>query len=168
MKNIAVFFGGQSVEHEISVITGVLTVNSLDKTGYRAVPVYVGTDGVRYTGDYLKDPDNYKAFDGKKVKRVTFIPGDNALYLLKGKKIKRYIEIAAAINCMHGERGEDGSLAGELKTLGIPLASPDILPSSVCMDKTFTKIVMKGIGVKMLPSVTVKSAGEARKIDRSC
>lgn len=164
MKNIAVFFGGQSVEHEISVITGVLTVNSLDKTGYRAVPVYVGTDGVRYTGDYLKDPDNYKAFDGKKVKRVTFIPGDNALYLLKGKKIKRYIEIAAAINCMHGERGEDGSLAGELKTLGIPLASPDILPSSVCMDKTFTKIAMKGIGVKTLPSVTVKSAGEAEKI----
>ena len=31
MKNIAVFFGGQSVEHDISVITGVMAINCIDK-----------------------------------------------------------------------------------------------------------------------------------------
>jgi hypothetical protein len=54
---------------------------------------------------------------------------------------------------MHGERGEDGSLAGVLSMNKIPLASPDILASSVCIDKRFTKIFLKGVGVRCLPSV---------------
>ena len=39
MKNICVFFGGQSVEHDISVLTGVMTVNSVDKQNYTAIPI---------------------------------------------------------------------------------------------------------------------------------
>ena len=53
MKTVAVFFGGQSVEHEISIITGVMTANSLDKNKYKVLPVYVSTDGKWSSGEKL-------------------------------------------------------------------------------------------------------------------
>ncbi len=155
MKNVAVFFGGQSVEHDVSVITGALTTNSIDKREYNAIPVFVDKDGSWYTGEILKDIDEYKNLDYKKLKNVTLKFGENVLYHIKGKKLKPLESIAVAINCMHGERGEDGSLAGALKMCGIALASPELLASSACMDKSFTKILLKGLRIKALPSVTV-------------
>ena len=63
MKNIAVFFGGVSVEHDVSVISGVLTLNAIDKEKYNAVPIYIDYDGVWYTGEILKDISVYKRLD---------------------------------------------------------------------------------------------------------
>ncbi len=164
MKNIAVFFGGQSVEHDVSVITGALTLNSIDKSAYNPIPVYVDKNGEWYTGEILKDVDEYKNLNYKRLKKVIIKSGSKELYEIKGKKIKPLLTLSACINCMHGERGEDGSLAGALALCGLPLASPEILPSSVCMDKCFTKTVMKGLKVKTLPSVTVDGELDEKKI----
>ncbi len=164
MKNIAVFYGGVSVESEVSVITGVLTANTLRKKDFNVIPVYVNGDGEWFTGEYLFDPDNYAEFDKSKVKRVSIIGGSNALFQIKGKKVKELFPISCAINCMHGERGEDGSLAGLLNMCNIPLVSPPLLSSAVSMDKRFTKIVLKGLKVKALPSVTVGSTAELDKL----
>lgn len=165
MKNIAVFFGGSSVEHDISVITGVLTANSLDKEKFNPLPVYVDYDGKWYTGEKLLDLDGYRKLDVSSLTRVTLFNGDNTLYRLKNnKKIKPLSKISVAINCLHGERGEDGSLSGLLCLSEIPLASPSVLPSAISMDKSFTKIVLKGLKVKTLPSVTVSSANDLDKI----
>lgn len=155
MKNIAVFFGGVSVEHDVSIITGALTVNSLDKEQFLAVPVYVDKNGKWYTGERLNDIDEYKNLNVKRLKQVLILPGTNRLCEIKGKKLKELCAISVAINCMHGERGEDGSLAGLLNMCDIPLVSPAILASSVCMDKCFTKTVMKGLKVKTLPYAVV-------------
>ena len=152
MEKIAVFFGGENVEHDISVITGVLTLNALKGGKYNPVPVYVDNSGEWFTGDLLFDLENYKSLDIKKLKRVTLIGGSPVLYLVKkGKGLRPIEKITCAINCMHGERGEDGSLAGLLKLCKVPLASPDMAASAVFMDKRLTKILLKGIGVKTLP-----------------
>ncbi|MBQ7339761.1 MAG: ATP-grasp domain-containing protein [Clostridia bacterium] len=150
MKNITVFFGGRSIEHEISIITGLLTTNSVDKK-YNVLPIFVDKKGEFFTGESLKNPDFYKNLDYKKIKKVALIPGSNCIYYLKGKKIKKGEPISCAINCMHGERGEDGSLSSLLSLCGIACASPDALSSSACMSKSFTKIVLKGLGVPCLP-----------------
>ena len=160
MKNIAVFFGGVSVEHDVSIITGALTLNSIDKEKYNAIPVYVDKDGKWYTGEKLKDVDQFKKLPQKELLQVLLLPGDNKLYQVKGKKIKPLLNISVAINCMHGERGEDGSLSGLLNMCNIPLASPPLLASSVCMDKCFTKTVMSGLKVKTLPFVTITSKSD--------
>lgn len=162
MKSIAVFFGGVSVEHDVSVITGVLTCNSLDKS-INCVPVYVNSYGEWWTGDDLLEPDNYNALDYKKLTRVTLIAGSNRLYAVKGKKLQELCALASAINCMHGERGEDGCLAAILKTCEIANASPDIFSSALAMDKVITKRSVKGI-VKTLPSVVVQSVREAENV----
>ena len=162
MKNVAVFFGGSSVEHDISVITGVLTANSLNKEKYNVIPIYVHNNGLWYTGENLLDLDEYKNLKVDKLERVSVVLGDNKIYrIIRGRKIKVAMEISLAINCMHGERGEDGSLCGVLNMCGIPLCSPPIMASAVSMDKSITKMVMSGLRVKTLPSVTV---GENYKI----
>lgn len=158
MKNIAVFFGGVSCESEVSIITGVLTANTIDKEKFNVVPVYVDGNGEWLSGEYLLDPDNYKNLDYKRVKRVTLVDGENKLFYVCRKKLKLYCEISCAINCMHGERGEDGSLFGTLNMCGIPLASPPLLPSAVSMDKKITKTLLKGLKIPTLPCVTVNSA----------
>lgn len=164
MKNIAVFFGGQSVEHDISVITGVMTVNSLDKQKYIGVPIFVSQDGLWYTGKDLLDLDNYKNLNYKKLDRVSILNGENALYAVKGKRLKKITEIAVAINCLHGERGEDGSLAGLLNMCGIPLASPPQAPSAICIDKSLTKTVLGALKVKTLDGIAVDGTEDLEQI----
>ena len=161
MKSIAVFFGGVSVEHDVSVITGVLTLNTLNKS-LNAVPVYVDRSGEWFTGGILSDPDSFNDLDYKKLTKVTFVAGRNILYAVRGKKLKELCVISSAINCMHGERGEDGSLSGVLKMCGIANASPDIYPSALAMDKVLTKCAVRGI-VKVLPYVVVSGVKQAEE-----
>lgn len=163
MKKIAVFFGGKSLEHDVSVITGVLTLNSLDKEKYDPVPVFADKDGVFYTGEKLFDIGFYKDKDVSKLSRVVFLQGDNRLYVLKKNKIRPLFPLAAAVNCMHGENGEDGTLAGLVKTLFIPFASPSLFCSSACIDKGFTKTVLKGLGAPFIRGEVATSVEEGVK-----
>lgn len=164
MKNIAIFFGGQSVERDVSVITGVLTSNSLDKTKFYPIPIYIDEKGCWYTGSSLFDIENYKSIDLKRLIRVTFKTGENVLYRVKKNKLKPFCNIAVGINCIHGENGEDGSLSGYLKTCFIPFASPDLFASATFMDKEFTKIFLKGLKIKHLPYAVAKSVNDAEKV----
>lgn len=164
MKNLAVFLGGQSVEHEVSLITGVTMLNTIDKTKYNVYPILVDQNGRWYTGENLFDLDNYKALNYKKLKKVAIFGGDNRLYEIKKNKVKELCTLSVALNCMHGQRGEDGALSGLLSMCKIPLASPDTLSSAVSIDKRFTKIAMKGIGVKTLPCVYVKSVNDIKLV----
>lgn len=151
LKKIAVFFGGKSCEHDVSVITGVLTLNSLDKNLFEPVPVFISGDGKWYTGKILNDISVYKTLNLKDLARVTFLAGDGSLYAVKKSGLKKLCEISLAINCLHGVNGEDGTLAGVLKLCGIPSASPDLFASAFSMDKDFTKIVLQGLNVERLP-----------------
>ncbi len=164
MKNIAVFFGGRSVEHDISLITGVMTANSIDREKFSVLPVLIDKDGKWYTGEKLLDLDGYKDLDYKKLKRVTIVNGDNTLYQIKGKKLVPIEKIFSSINCMHGEYGEDGSLVGLLKMSDIPFCSPDLLSSSISIDKYFTKTVMKGLDVLTVDGELVYDSNNLDKV----
>ena len=120
MENILVFYGGTSPERDVSVITGVFTLNSFDKTRFNAIPVYIHSDGVFYSGDVLNNLDFYKKRDLKKCNRVVLLPGNRKLFKLNKNRIKEICEIDCAINCLHGTGGEDGTLAGILKNCHIP------------------------------------------------
>ncbi|MBR6736995.1 MAG: hypothetical protein IKL82_01350 [Clostridia bacterium] len=155
MKDILVFFGGKSCEHDVSIITGVLTLNSLDKTLYNPVPVYITQKGEWLTGNELKNVSFYKQKNFSKLKRVTLISGDNSLYYVLKNKLKKCATIYSAINCLHGLNGEDGTLKGMLKLIGIPTVSPGVFQSAFTIDKQFTKIVLSGLKIKTLPFTTV-------------
>ena len=59
MTAVGVFFGGRSVEHEVSVITALQTMAALPST-YTATPVYIAKSGAWYTGDALRDLERYR------------------------------------------------------------------------------------------------------------
>ena len=155
MKNILVVFGGKSVEREISVLTGVLTANALDKTQYNAVPLYINENDEFFTGESLLNLETYKNKDFvSALSSAVFLPNDNRLYIKKKNKLKPLKNISAVINCSHGALGEDGSLYGFFSYIGLATVSSPIAPSSIAMDKSLTKTFLKGLGVKTVPSFT--------------
>lgn len=155
MRNVLVFFGGKSCEHDISVITGVMTVNLVDSSKFNSYPIFVDKDGKFYTGEILKNIEFYKNIDYKRLKEVTIKAGSDELYLVSGKRLKKLCSIYCAISCMHGVNGEDGSLVGYLQTCDVPCASPDMFCSSFAIDKERTKILLNGLKVKRLPYVKI-------------
>ena len=160
MKNIAVFFGGCSVEHDVSIVTGLQLIENMDKSKYNPVPIYITRDGDWYTGEKLLNTSYYKDFDptDESITRV-YLPANTRtrqLYAFNPKKRRfkkdnRVIRIDAAIPAMHGMNGEDGTLQGLLQLADIPYTSSGVLGSAVGMDKILMKAAFQGIGLSVLP-----------------
>ena len=155
MKNVLVIFGGESCEHDVSVVTGVMTLNGIDKKLYSQIGVYVGKNGKWYTNSKFNDISIFKSVNLQELDEVVLLPSDNCLYKIKKGKLKKLCEIYSAINCCHGGDGEGGGIFAVLKQSRIPCTSADLFASSVAMDKEFTKIALKGIGVKCLSCVRI-------------
>lgn len=153
MKNVLVFFGGKSCEHDVSIITGVMTLNAIDKNRYNAIAIFVDKNGKWYTGESLSDLSFYKNLKYEKLKRCVLLPCDDRLYVLKSNKLKPVCQIYSAINCMHGGYGEGGEYTAIIKNSKIPFVCPDLFASSLAMDKEFTKLALKSIGVNCLPFI---------------
>ncbi len=141
MKNIGIFYGGKSVEHDISVITA-LQVMENDINGYNFIPIYILPNGKMVSGDNLKDAKTYLNF-AKNVKNeceIIIRSGLGKIAYFKKNKLKKETTLDCALLCNHGHGGEDGSLQGLLELAQIPYTSCDISSSANCMDKDLTKL----------------------------
>ena len=151
---LGVIFGGQTVEHEVSIISAVQAMKSLDKDKYDIIPIYVTKDLEWYTGEILKQMDTYTDMD--LLKRYTT---NVVLYNKKGhfylqskglfKRIKQEIDIMFPI--VHGTNMEDGVLQGSLQTIGIPYVGSDTYASSVGQDKVLQKLVYESKNLPVVP-----------------
>lgn len=150
---VAVFFGGKSVEHEISVLSALQAVAAFDTDKYRIIPIYLTKEGKWYTGDALLDTDNYRDIKAlsARCEEVYMTPaaGDQNIYRRKtslfGKREVAGFDVAFPI--LHGAPGEDGSLQGLFELKEIPYVGSDVLASAVSMDKITSKMVMKESGI---------------------
>ncbi len=145
-RNVAVVFGGRSCENEISVITGTMTANVIDRNKYNPIPVYLSQEGEFYTGNALFDVAVFRGNFRERSERAIFSGGK--LYTFKGRRLRGGCKIDCIVNCCHGLCGEDGAVAALADLNDIANASPDILGSAVFMDKAATKLVAKALGVK--------------------
>lgn len=139
MKNIAIFFGGMSTEHDISIISANLVINAI-KNSVNVIPIYITKNNDFYTGDMF-DIKVFKNFNEKKFTQVTFVK--NKIYIVKGKKIKYYNYIDVAIPVLHGKNGEDGTLQGFFEIMEIPYAQSNVLGSCLTINKLYTKFLLK-------------------------
>ncbi len=158
MRKVAVFFGGCSCENEISILTGVLVLNVLDRTKFTVYPVYIHTDGNMYTHENMSDLNVFKSGDYSKFTRVFF--DDGGMYALNTQKIrvKKIANVDCALNCCHGGLGEGGGLSALLAWNHIPLASPDLTASGVFIDKCLTKLVLRSINIPTIDYIRVNEA----------
>ncbi len=160
---VGVFFGGKSVEHEVSIITAIQAIENMDKAKYDVVPIYITKDNKMYSGDLIGDISNYKDIDNllKNSTQITLVQKDNKVELLRcNKKIYQndvfdYIDIAFPI--VHGTNVEDGTLQGFLKMFNIPYVGCDVISSSVGMDKYVCKCVLKDNDIPILECKCISS-----------
>ena len=162
---LAVLFGGKSVEHEISVISALQAMNSLDPAKYDIIPVYITKQNDFYTGNVLRDIERYRDIAKllTEATRVTFVSenGKTRLERLPAKKFgsSTVSEIDVAFPIVHGTNVEDGALQGFLKTLNLPFVGCDVLASAVGMDKFVMKTLLKDAGFPVLSALRF-SAGD--------
>ena len=154
---VAVLFGGKSVEHEVSVISGIQALEHLDAQKYDPTPVYITRDNEMYIGADIGKIDAYRDIPGlvARSQRVIFVNqgGDVCLAELPSGKTVRQIDVVLPV--VHGTNEEDGVLQGHLRTIGVPFAGCDVAASAVGMDKAFQKTIVREAGVPVLDCIVL-------------
>lgn len=144
---VGVIFGGETVEHEVSVITAVQAMEHINQDKYEIVPIYISKDRIWYTGAMLKDIEVYRDFNELKryAKQVVLTKIGDKFYLQTTKGIFRrnITDIDVAFPIVHGNNVEDGTLQGYLDSVGIPYVGSKVLGSALGQDKVIMKQVFK-------------------------
>ncbi|HOB64084.1 MAG TPA: hypothetical protein PKH08_02890, partial [Clostridia bacterium] len=106
-RDILVIFGGNSTEHDISVITAVEALNSMPIKGYNVIPIYI-RDSVWYTGSRLFEIKSYIDFNPKGL-NIVCVSGGKVYKAGHYKKFAGFCDADCAVLCTHGGDGENGS-----------------------------------------------------------
>jgi D-alanine-D-alanine ligase len=158
---VGVFFGGKSVEHEVSIISAIQAIGAFDKSKYEIIPIYIAKNNDMYVGEDISKIEEYQNVKNllSKSQKVILINENNKLNIVRypfkkfGNNILDYIDVAFPI--VHGTNVEDGALQGYFKTLSIPFVGCDVLSSAVGMDKYVMKTVLKDNGIPVLDCILI-------------
>jgi D-alanine-D-alanine ligase len=161
---VAVVFGGRSVEHDVSIITGVQACEVLS-VRHRPLPVYIDRDGNWFAGDRLRDLDAYKDPDFSDL-AVSFDVGRGMLIsepsqsrgLLGRSKGSAGSEIRpdVVLPATHGTQGEDGCLQGLLELADLPYAGPTHESAVLAMNKAVTKTLLRAAEIPVLDDLLLR------------
>jgi D-alanine-D-alanine ligase len=142
---VNVVMGGPSVEHEISLRSGIEVMTNLDKNAYmiRAVVVSPGREffycdpgAAPLTESDLMDPGSSGSFSGPLSPSASAAVWENC---------------DVAFLALHGTFGEDGVIQGYLDTIGIPYTGSGVCASAIAMDKIASKFVFLQSGLDVPP-----------------
>lgn len=125
---VGVIYGGMSTEHDVSMMSGKNVLENLDKKKYDIIPIYIDKNGKWY-------------INNKEIKNIV-------------DKLK---EMDVIFPVLHGLYGEDGTIQGMLELLTIPYVGCDIISSSMCMDKVYTKCVLQKANIKQAKYIYIKN-----------
>lgn len=149
---VGFIFGGESVEHEVSIISAIQAMNKIDGEKYEVVPIYITKDREWYTGELLKDIEVYQDLKLlKKYAKNVVLYYKNGSYVLQTKGLfKRIVNtIDIAFPVVHGTNVEDGVLQGYLQSIGIPFVGSNVYASVVGQDKVYMKNIWEKAGLNM-------------------
>jgi D-alanine-D-alanine ligase len=184
-------FGGRSVEHDVSIITGLQACEALDER-HQPVPLYIDRDGGWFTGAALREITTYQAdtlaatpvsldlSSGSLRAGATAPPPEERRRGIFGGGGRERPTGAAddlpprldvIIPATHGTQGEDGCLQGALELADIPYAGPTLEAAVLAMNKATTKSMLRAAGVPVLEDITLRReeyerAGAAQVIER--
>jgi D-alanine-D-alanine ligase len=163
-KSVAIVFGGQSSEHEVSLQSARNVINAIDRNTYSITLIGVDKQGhwLRFDeSDYLQnatDPAHIKLSESGRL--LSLRPGSQGAQFIEVDTGLEVPRIEVVFPLIHGNLGEDGSLQGLMRLLDIPCVGPDVLSSAACMDKDVTKRLLRDAGIAVAPFV-VLNRGES-------
>ena len=142
---IAVLFGGESREYEVSLASSYSVFSEIDKEKYEIIKIGITRDGKWY----LYEGDNSLILNDtwhkSEKKRELFVDIDNGTFLVDGKPLK----IDKILPILHGEFGEDGRYAALFDILKISYSGCGFFSGAISMDKDVTKLIAKKEGVPL-------------------
>lgn len=139
---VGLIFGGKSVEHDISLRSAKNVAAGFDPTFFDLQHYYIGRDG-----KWSAHEDAEGALQGQQPTRWD-----------TSTAIASLAKEEAAYPVLHGPNGEDGSIQGLFKILGLPFSGCNVMPSAIAMDKGMTKRLAAERGIKVAPSISVTSS----------
>ena len=150
--NIAVVFGGRSVEHEISLKSAKSIIENIDSTKYDILPIFIEKSGIWRKASI----NGWLDGDDLNVERGTFIcpslnPQNHVFYEMSEDNISYVHSVDVVFPVLHGTYGEDGTVQGMFELMGVPFVGSSILGSAAGMDKIVMKAVLKENGLPVVP-----------------
>ncbi len=160
-QTIGVIFGGRSVEHDVSIVTGHQVMQAFDRERYEVVPIYIDRGGRWFTGAPLLDIKNFQdeVVSLAGVQPVTLSPAvqhhgliinPTPSGLFAKSQIKRLDVVFPAL---HGSHGEDGTVQGLLELADIPYVGCGVFASAAANDKLMTKTILKQHAIPVVDAV---------------
>jgi D-alanine-D-alanine ligase len=145
-KKVAVLFGGQSTEHEVSRVSAASVLRNIDAAKYDIYPIGITKDGKWF--EYTGSIDKIESGEWEK---------DEYYKTPEGQKFLFNKEVDVVFPVLHGLYGEDGTIQGLCKLLNLPCVGPGVMSSAVCMDEIYTKYLLEKFGVKQAEYVVVNA-----------
>lgn len=139
-NNIAVIFGGQSAEYDISLASAAYVLNNIDKTKFKVYPIGITKEGLWY--EYTGSIDNI--YDGT-------WDTDEYYKIPNGERVLFNKEVDVVFPLLHGLCGEDGTIQGMCKLLRLPCVGASVLSSALCMDKAYSKYILEDFNINVTP-----------------
>ncbi|MBG9981618.1 D-alanine--D-alanine ligase [Aerococcaceae bacterium DSM 111020] len=141
---VTVLYGGQSAEHDISILSAFNIISSLIRSNYQVDPIYIQRDGIWLKGAEIND----------------FLDNADELKLNISSENVTYVDLAELANeknivfpVLHGPNGEDGTIQGFLEVLNLPYVGCGVSASANGMDKIVSKHLFSQADLPQLPYV---------------
>ena len=142
---VGLIFGGESAEHEVSVMSARNIRAALDGAKYEPILIRIDRSGVWHLVDEFDDAGQ----------ELAALPGRSALLV---RDTGEELPLDAAFPILHGPMGEDGTMQGLLELAKIPYVGPGVLGSAVGMDKDIMKRLLRDAGLGVADCVTITSS----------
>jgi D-alanine-D-alanine ligase len=167
-QTVAVMFGGRSLEHDVSVVSGLQILHAIDPERFAPMPIYIDQATRWWTGDDLWHTETFKGGgpDRSRLVEVMLSPGFGSSRLVPVDTAavlpwapQRETGVATAdgsipvdvfVPVLHGTYGEDGCVQGALELGGCAYVGCGVMASSVGMNKRATKIMAAHAGVPIV------------------
>jgi len=161
---VGVIFGGQSGEHEVSLVSAQGIMNAMDKERYEIIPIGIAKEGRWLTsGEPMKLLQSGgpgvagQIADTRQAEPGTWelVPTDRR-ELVPGTRETGFPQVDVVFPVLHGPYGEDGTVQGLLELAGIPYVGAGVLGSALGMDKIAMKAVFASHGLPVVEQVALK------------
>ncbi len=154
MKSVCIVCGGQSHEHQISLISASSVLKNIDRTKHKVHTLIIDENGDFFHSYCAEDVSGGKWKDLSDL-APAIIPQGKAggLLRLENGEYKK-VEVDVFWPVLHGENGEDGVIQGAFKLSQTAYVGSGVLSSASCMDKEVTHIRLDAAGIKTAPYIT--------------
>jgi D-alanine-D-alanine ligase len=169
---VGVVFGGRSVEHDVSIITGLQACEVLDAR-HEPVPLYIDRDGHWFAGESLRDIDTFRAgavdaepvvFDiGSGLLRSQPVEQRRGMFGRGAGASPQEQRLDVVIPATHGTQGEDGCLQGALELADVPYGGPTLEAAVLAMNKAVTKSMLRAAHIPVLEDLTLRRSEYERQ-----